>query len=182
MGWLPLSVSFLIAAVLSVATRCITVEEAREFIDWRLLILIGGMTAFGTAMEKSGSAQFLADNIVGYLQPLGVITILAGFIILTILLTQPMSNAAAALVVLPVALNSAKVLGVNPRTFAVAIMLAASISLIAPFEPACLLVYGPGKYRLVDFVRNGLPLTLILAAAALFLILLFWPLYPVAGR
>jgi len=173
---MPLSISFLIAAVLCVATRCTTVEEAREFIDWRLLILIAGMTAFGTAMEKSGSARFLADNIVELLQPFGVIPILAGFIILTVVLTQPMSNAAAALVVLPIALDTAKVLGANPRTFAIAIMLAASISLIAPFEPASLLVYAPGKYRLMDFVRNGLPLTLILTAALLVLILLLWPL------
>lgn len=182
LGWLPLSVAFLISAVASIAARCITVEEAREFIDWRLLILIGGMTAFGTAMDKSGTALFLADNVVRLLEPLGIISILAGFVLLTILLTQPMSNAAAALVVLPVALTVAKVLGANPRTFAVAIMLAASISLIAPFEPACLLVYGPGKYRLTDFVRNGLPLTLILVVVALLLLPLFWPLYPVSGH
>ena len=87
-----------------------------------------------------------------------------------------MSNAAAALVVLPIALDTARVLGANPRTFAIAIMLAASISLIAPFEPASLLVYAPGKYRLMDFVRHGLPLTLILTAALLVLILLLWPL------
>jgi di/tricarboxylate transporter len=103
--------------------------------------------------------------------------IMAGFFALTILLTQPMSNAAAALVVLPVALNAAQQLGVNPRTFAIAIMLAASISFIAPFEPACLLVYGPGKYKFMDFIKTGLGLTLILMLLVLFAVPLFWPLY-----
>ena len=102
--------------------------------------------------------------------------VLAGFFVLTILLTQPMSNAAAALVVLPVALSAARELGVNERTFAIAIMLAASISFIAPFEPSCILVYGPGKYRFLDYVKTGLGLTLILAVVVLLLIPLFWPL------
>jgi di/tricarboxylate transporter len=93
-------------------------------------------------------------------------------------LTQPMSNAAAALVVLPVALNTAHPLGANERTFAIAIMLAASISMIAPFEPSCILVYGPGKYRFIDFVKTGFLLTVLLTGIILLLLPLFWPLYP----
>jgi di/tricarboxylate transporter len=89
-----------------------------------------------------------------------------------------MSNAAAALVVLPVALSAAQRLEVNERTFAIAIMLAASISFIAPFEPACILVYGPGKYKFMDFVKTGVGLTLILMLLVLFFIPIFWPLYP----
>lgn len=175
-GWLPLSVAFLAAAVLTIVTRCITIEEAYEFIDWRLLILIGGMTAFGLAMEKTGSAEFLAAGIVRFLQPFGVPMILLGFFVLTILLTQPMSNAAAALVVLPVALSTAHTLDLNPRTFAVAIMLAASISFVAPLEPSCILVYGPGKYRFFDFVKTGIGLTILLLFLVLSLIPVFWPL------
>lgn len=181
-GWFPLSISFLAAAVLTMLTRCITVEEAYQFIDWRLLILIGGMTTFGTAMEKTGTAGFLAGYIIRLLEPFGVMTILAGFCLLTIVLTQPMSNAAAALVVLPVALNSAHRLGANERTFAIAVMLSASISLITPFEPSCILVYGPGKYRFTDFIKMGLLLTLILASILLLLLPVFWPLHPPAAR
>ncbi len=177
-GWVPLSIAFLAAAVLTMLTRCITAEEAYQFIDWRLLILIGGMTAFGTAMEKTGAAGFLAGNIIRLLEPFGIKTILAGFCFLTLALTQPMSNAAAALVMLPVALNSAHRLGANERTFAIAIMLSASISLITPFEPSCILVYGSGKYRFADFLRTGFPLTLILAAIVLLLSPVFWPLMP----
>jgi di/tricarboxylate transporter len=176
LGWLPLSVSFLTAAVLILLFRCITIEEAYEFIDWRLIILIGGMTAFGVAMEKTGTAQILANAVVAMLESYGTMAILAGFLVLTVLLTQPMSNAAAALVVLPVALYVAQSLDVNGRTFAIAIMLAASISLITPFEPSCLLVYGPGKYKFMDFVKVGGGLTLILLILILTLVPLFWPL------
>ena len=176
-GWLPLSIAFLLAALATVLLRCISIERAYEFIDWRLLILIAGMTAFGTAMEKTGAATLLGHGVVAGLGPFGTMAVLAGFFALTILLTQPMSNAAAALVVLPVALSAARELGVNERTFAIAIMLAASISFIAPFEPSCILVYGPGKYRFLDYVKTGLGLTLILAVAVLLLIPLFWPLH-----
>ena len=175
-GWVPLSIAILGAAVLVLLCRCITVEEAYEYVDWRLIILIGGMTAFGLAMEKTGAAQFLADGVIFALKPYGVMAILAGFLILTVLLTQPISNAAAALVMLPVALHTAQSLGLNERTFAIAIMLTASISLITPFEPSCLLVYGPGKYKFRDFVKTGGGLTIILLLIVLLLVPVFWPL------
>jgi di/tricarboxylate transporter len=176
LGWVPLSIAFLSAAVLTVLMRCISVERAYEFVDWRLLVLIGGMTAFGTAMEKTGAASYLAGLVVAWFAPFGVLAILAGFCVLTIILTQPMSNAAAALVVLPVAINAAHQLGANERTFAIGIMLAASVSFITPFEPSCILVYGPGKYRFTDFVKVGLGLTVVLTIAVLLTLQLFWPL------
>jgi di/tricarboxylate transporter len=176
LGWVPLSIAFLSAAVLTVLMRCISVERAYEFVDWRLLVLIGGMTAFGTAMEKTGAASYLAGLVVAWFAPFGVLAILAGFCVLTIVLTQPMSNAAAALVVLPVAINAAHQLGANERTFAIGIMLAASVSFITPFEPSCILVYGPGKYRFTDFVKVGLGLTVVLTIAVLLTLQLFWPL------
>jgi di/tricarboxylate transporter len=179
---LPLSICFLAAAILVVLSRCLTIEQAYELIDWRLLILIGGMTAFGTAIEQTGAAELLAKGIDNLLSPLGIMGVMAGYFVLTILLTQPLSNAAAALVVLPIALQSAHDLGVNQRTFAIAIMLAASISFIAPFEPSCILVYGPGKYSFRDFVKTGVPLTLILSIVVLTLIPVFWPLHAGTGR
>ncbi|HMJ05457.1 MAG TPA: SLC13 family permease [Chthoniobacterales bacterium] len=176
LGWLPLSVAFLSAAVLTVLMRCISVERAYEFVDWRLLVLIGGMTAFGTAMEKTGAASYLAGLIVQWFAPFGVLSILSGFFILTIILTQPMSNAAAALVVLPVAIKAAHQMGANERTFAIGIMLAASISFVTPFEPSCILVYGPGKYRFLDYVKVGAGLTAVLAVTVLLTLQFFWPL------
>jgi di/tricarboxylate transporter len=175
-GLLPLSVAFLSGAVLVILLGGIPADRAREFIDWRLLILIGGMTAFGTAMEKSGGAELLAGVVTGALSPFGVSAVLGGFLILTILLTQPMSNAAAALVVLPVAMRAAADLNADPRTFAIGVMLAASISFITPLEPACLLVYGAGKYRMIDFIKIGGLLTLLLTALILLLLPVFWKL------
>jgi di/tricarboxylate transporter len=172
----PLSVCFLTAAVLTVLTKAMTVEQAYSSIDWRLLILIGGMSAFGLAMEKTGASSFLAGLITDWLSPFGKTAILTGFVLLTILLTQPMSNAAAALVVLPIALETAEALGANPRSFAIGVMLAASISLITPFEPSCILVYGPGRYKFSDFFKTGSVLTLILLVIIVLLVPVFWPL------
>jgi di/tricarboxylate transporter len=176
LGWVPLPVGLILTALIAILSRCIPAEEAYRTIDWRLLILIGGMTAFGRAMEVSGSAAFLADHISAAVAPFGDLALLGAFFALTVILTQPMSNAAAALVVLPVALSTAEKMGLNERTFAIGIMLAGSISLITPFEPSCVIVYGPGKYRFRDFLRIGLPLTLLLAAIILPLLAWFWPL------
>ncbi|MBA3561053.1 MAG: anion permease [Gemmatimonadaceae bacterium] len=176
LGVVPLSIAFLSAAVLTILMRCVSVERAYGFVDWRLLVLIGGMTAFGTAMEKTGAAAYLADLVVQWFAPFGILAILAGFLVLTIILTQPMSNAAAALVVLPVAIKAAHQIGANERTFAIGIMLAASVSFVTPFEPSCILVYGPGKYRFLDFVKVGLGLTIALTIAVLLLLPIFWPL------
>lgn len=176
LGILPLSIAFLTAAVCSILFRCITADKAYNVIDWRLLILIGGMTAFGTAMENSGAADLLANGIVDLMGPMGKLAVLAGFVVLTVLLTQPMSNAAAALVIVPVALRTAIEMNADPRAFAIAIMLAASVSFLTPFEPACILVYSPGKYRFMDFIKIGTPLTFLLVLVVLFMVPLFWPL------
>lgn len=175
-GWIPMSAAFLSGAVLVILTGCITAEKAHDFIDWRLLILVGGMTAFGTAMEKTGAAELLSSLIVSWLAPLGITAVLAGFFFLTIALTQPMSNAAAALVVLPIALSAAAEMGANPRTFAIAIMLAASISFIAPLEPACVLVYSAGKYKFRDFLLVGGLLTILLAVIVMLMLPVMWDL------
>ncbi len=175
-GLVPLSAGLLAAAVAAVLTRCMPMHKVYSCVEWRLLVLIAGMTAFGLAMEKTGAAAWVANLIVGGLEPLGGVFILAGFVVLTVILTQPMSNAAAALVVLPIALSTAEKLGLEGRSFAIAITFAASVSLIAPFEPSSLLVYGPGKYRFFDFIKVGGPLTLLLIVIIVGLVPLIWPL------
>ena len=144
-----------------IGLKLVSAEQAYTFIDWRLLILVAGMTGFGTAMERSGASEYLAGAIVTLTQPLGVYGALAGFSVLTMALTQPMSNAAAVLVVLPVAMSTATQLGCDPRTFAILVTLSASLSFVTPFEPACILVYGPGGYRFRDFLLAGTPLVVI---------------------
>lgn len=174
-GLLPASISFLVAAIVVVAAKAVSLEKAYETIDFRLLILIAGMTAMGTAMNNSGAAEWLSSGIISLLEPYGVLPIMTGFIILTVFLTQPMSNAAAALVVLPIALQTASKLGVNPQPFAIAVMLSASVSLVTPFEPSCLLVYTPGKYRFTDFFRTGFLLTVILMTVIVLMVPVIWP-------
>lgn len=176
LGYIPTAIAFLLVALIALATRCITLDTAYENVDWRLLILISGMTAFGSAMANSGADQMLAQAITGWLQPYGAVAVMAGFSLLTVLLTQPMSNAAAALVVLPVAMKAAESMGSSPRAFAISVTLSASISLLTPFEPSCILVYGPGKYRFSDFIKVGGGLTLLSLIVIIILVPIFWPL------
>lgn len=176
LDWVPDTVAFILVAMLAVFTRCIKLENAYANIDWRLLILIGGMMAFGEAMKASGAAAMVADAITAWLAPMGVFAVFAGFCVLTMLLTQPMSNAAAALVVLPVAMQAAAQLGADQRSFAVGVMISASASVLTPFEPSCILVYGPGKYRFADFIKAGGGLTFVILLVVLTLVPMFWPL------
>jgi len=176
-GLMPMPVAVLLGALLVFLTRCITPEEAYREVEWKALILIGSMLALGAAMQNTGTAEFLADvivNTVGQAEPFWILT---GFFILTVVLTQPMSNQAAAVVVIPVALQTAVTLGLNPRAFAMTIALAASCSYLTPLEPSCLMVYGPGHYKFADFLRVGAPLTLIIYAITIVMVPLVWPLH-----
>lgn len=175
-GLLPISIAFVLAAVLCVFFKTIELEDAYKSIEWHLLVLIASMTAFGIAMSKSGADVFLAHKTIEWLSPLGVYGILAGFMVLTVILTQPMSNAAAAMVVLPIAVQTATQLDVNERTFAIAVILSASVSMLTPFEPACILVFSAGQYRVRDFLKIGGMLTLLLLIALLLLLPVFWQL------
>ncbi|MFN2270747.1 MAG: SLC13 family permease [Anaerolineae bacterium] len=174
---LSLPVAMLLGALLVFATRCITPEEAYRQINWKVLILIASMLALGAAMETTGTADFLAAQIVTFLGNARPAWLLTGFFALTVLLTQPMSNQAAAAVVLPVAVQTARQMGLNPRSFAIMVALAASCSFLTPLEPACLLVYGPGRYRFVDFIKVGSLLTILVYAVSIVVVMLVWPVY-----
>jgi di/tricarboxylate transporter len=173
---ISLPVAVLLGSLFAFLTGTITPQEAYNDVEWKALILIGCMLAFGTAMEYTGTANFLANQIVSLVGNANPIWLLSGFFFLTVLLTQPMSNQAAAVVVFPVAIQTAIQLGLNPRTFSVMIAVAASTSYITPLEPACLLVYGLGRYRFLDFIRVGSLLTILVYLVAVILVPLFWPL------
>jgi di/tricarboxylate transporter len=173
---IPLPVAVLLGSLLAFLTGCITPQEAYNDVEWKALILIGSMLAFGIAMEYTGTARFLANQIVNLVGHADPVWLLGGFFFLTVLLTQPMSNQAAAVVVFPVAIQTAIQLGLNPRTFSIMIAVAASTSYITPLEPACLLVYGLGRYRFLDFIKVGSLLTILVFLVAIFLVPLFWPL------
>ncbi|MBX7174837.1 MAG: hypothetical protein K1X72_27925 [Pyrinomonadaceae bacterium] len=171
---IPLVIAVLLGVLLLLATKTIRYAELYSLIDFRLLVLIACMISFGTAMEKTHADVFLADFIKNNFERFGPTAVLAGFYVLTVALTQPMSNQAAALVVLPVAVKTAVALGLNPRTFAVAVTYAASSSFLTPLEPACVLVYTPGRYRFFDFVKIGSVLTIIVFIFTIWLVPLFW--------
>lgn len=170
----PLAVCVLLGVLLLLATKTIRYSELYSLIDFRLLVLIACMISFGTAMEKTGADIYLAGLIKTYFENYGATAVLAGFFALTVFLTQPMSNQAAALVVVPVAVQTAALLGLNPRTFAVAVTYAASFSFITPLEPACILVYTPGRYKFMDFVKVGTILTIIVFIVSIILVPIFW--------
>ncbi len=175
-GVLSLSVAFLAAALVAVLGRCVSAEEAYRLIEWRLIMLIGGMTSLGVAMTETGAAELVASWVAQATSQFGPYAVMTAFIVLTMLLTQALSNAAAALVVVPVAVSTAMQVGMEPRTLAVVVALSASLSFITPLEPACLLVYSPGKYRFMDFVRVGVPLSLLALVVLLALVPVFWPM------
>jgi di/tricarboxylate transporter len=172
----PMPVAMLLGALLVFLTRCISPEEAYRQVEWKVLILIGCMLGLGVAMQTTGTAQFLAERLVNLVGDWNPLWLLSGFFILTVLLTQPMSNQAAAAVIIPVALQTAFQLDLNPRTFAMMIAVAASTSYLTPLEPACLMVYGPGHYRFADFLKVGGLLTVIVFLLAIGLVPIFWPL------
>lgn len=170
---LPLALAVLLGVLLIFLTGCISPEEAYQDVKWRALIVIGSMLALGAAMEHTGTARFLAQQIVG--AGASPYVLLTGFFALSLILTQPMSNQAAAVVVVPIAIQTATSLGLNPRTFAVMIAVGASSSFITPLEPACLIVYGPGNYRFMDFLKVGSLLTIAIYLIAIALVPMIWP-------
>jgi di/tricarboxylate transporter len=173
---LPLAVATLLGAFAVFATKCITPADAYREVEWRAIILIACMLGLGEAMSSTGTAKYLANLLASSINGLDPLWLLAGFFLLTVALTQPMSNQAAAAVILPIAVATAVQLDLNPRTFAMMIAVAASCSYLTPLEPACLMVYGPGRYKFSDFFRVGAPLVIILFILAMWLVPKQWPL------
>lgn len=168
------AIAGLAGLVAMVATGCVDTRTAFR-VDWRVVILIGALLALGQAVEKSGAGEVLARAVLplaGVIGPRGVLCVI---MIVTVLLSIPMSNQAAALIMLPVGIHAAMDMGLDPRAFAVGICLAASCSFLTPLEPSAALVYGPGRYRFVDFLRVGTPLTVLMLVLLTFAVPLVWP-------
>jgi di/tricarboxylate transporter len=176
---LGIAVAMLIGAVSMVLTGCLTMDEAYESIDWRTVFLVGGMLSLGIAMENTGTAQFLADTLLGLLGDYGPIGLLAGIYILSALITQPMSNAAAVVLIVPIAIDTALGLGVNHLTFTMAVVIGAATSFLTPVgHKANVLVFGPGGYRFSDYTRVGALLTVALFIVSMIFLPILWPFYP----
>lgn len=168
-------------AVLGVATvlicRCVEPDEAFKSVDWRILALIVAMLAIGTALENSGLVETIVRFASPWLGTMGPIVALAAIYLLSLTLTEVVTNNAVAVVVTPIGISLAQALHVDPRPFAVAVMFAASASFLTPIGyQTNTLVYGAGGYRFTDFYRYGFPLTALVAVTTLIMIPMIWPL------
>jgi di/tricarboxylate transporter len=164
-------------AVLMLASRVVPPEAIYREVEWKVVILVACMLSVGAAMQASGTGGFIGGWLSGSSAGLNPVWILAGFFVITVLLSQPMSNQAAAALMLPVAIATALQMQLNPRTFAMTVAVASSCSFLTPLEPACLIVYGPGGYRFRDFLVVGLPITIGILVLTLALVPLLWPLH-----
>ena len=172
----PILVAALLGALAMVLGRCLTMDEAYQAVDWKVVFLLGGMLPLGLALETSGASQWLAGTLLGPVGDAGPIAVLAALYIVTAMLTEVMSNNAAAVLLAPIALSLAGPMGIDPRPLLVAITFAASTSFATPIGyQTNTLVYGPGGYRFTDYTRVGLPLNFIFWAIAVLLIPQLWP-------
>jgi di/tricarboxylate transporter len=173
---MPILVAALVGVVAMFVSGCITPDEAYEEIDWMVIVLLGAIIPLGLAMQNSGTAQLLADTLLRYTQPFGLFGVLAMFYLLTSLLTELISNNAAAVVLTPIAIATGIGLDASPMPFVIAVMIAASNSFMTPIGyQTNTFIYGPGGYRFSDFIRVGGPLNLIMLIAATIVIPFFFP-------
>ncbi|HEY9039803.1 MAG TPA: SLC13 family permease [Roseovarius sp.] len=177
LGVAPILFLSILAVAVVLVTRCIDADEAFSFIDGQLLALIFAMLAVGAALDHSGAVQLIANTLAPYMMELPPFAIVLAVYLLATTLTEVVSNNAVAVVMSPIAIGLADVMGVDARPLVVAVMFAASASFATPIGyQTNTLVYGPGGYRFTDFLRIGVPLNLSLALLASALIPLIWPL------
>jgi len=180
-GLLHISVAGLLGVLLMALTGCFPVRGMYRSVEWRVIFLIACMIPLGTAMDDdhAGTASMLADLLVTWTSGYGPLVVMASLFVFTALLTQIMSNAAAAVLLGPIGVAVAVGLGVDPRPFLMAIAIAASSTFLTPIgHQANVLVYGAGNYKFMDFSRVGAGLNLLIFIVSMFMIPLVWPFYP----
>ncbi|MHC4271470.1 MAG: SLC13 family permease, partial [Planctomycetota bacterium] len=174
---LGIAISMVIGSVLMVLTGCLSMDDAYDSIDWRTVFLVGGMLTLGSAMENTGTAQFLATLLLGTVGDLGPLALLAGIYLLSALITQPMSNAAAVVLMVPIAVDTALGINANILTFVMAAVIGAATSFVTPVgHKANVLVFGPGGYKFSDYTRVGILLTVFLFVVSMIFLPIIWPL------
>jgi di/tricarboxylate transporter len=176
LDWIPIAIAAVAGVVLMILTRCLTMEEAYRSIEWKAVFLIAGMLPLGIAMEQTGAARFLAEGMVGLVGGLGPLAVTAGLFILAALASQVMPNPAVAVLLAPIALNTANDLGISPYPLMMAVAVSASAAFLSPVgHSANVLVMGPGGYRFADYTKVGIPLTLVVLVVVLIVLPIFWP-------
>lgn len=177
LGVLHIAAAMFIGAVILLLGRTMTMTQAYRAIDWRAVFLIAAMLPLGGALESTGGAQYVAETVIGRFDNFGTLAILAVVFILTALLTEVVSNAATTVLVVPIAIEIALGLGVNPYTFVMATVLAASTSFMTPVGHQCnVIIFGPGGYQFSDYARVGVGLNILMLLVAVLIVPLIWPL------
>jgi di/tricarboxylate transporter len=176
LGWVPIAVSAVAGALLMILSGAINPDEAYRAIEWQVLMLLAGLLALGVAMEKTGAARMIAHGLVGWVGGFGPRAILSALFLLTLVLTEMMSNNATVVLLIPIAIVTADSIGVSPRPFMFAVMFGASLSFMTPVGyQTNTMIYGPGQYRFTDFMRVGGPLNLLVWVIGSLLIPVLWP-------
>jgi di/tricarboxylate transporter len=172
----PIAATAFAGAVLLILLRVISADEAYRGLKPEILILIAGMVVIGIAIEQSGLAAEASELLIGSVHGLSPLVALVTLYLVTMVLTELLSNATVAVLVTPIAVALAESFGVSPRPFIVAVMMAASAAFATPFGyQTNVIVYQMAGYRYTDFVRMGLPLNLLTAAVAIAMIMVFFP-------
>jgi di/tricarboxylate transporter len=180
MGYPPISIAAVIGGSIMVLTGCLNMEQAYRAIDWRAIFLIAGMLPLGTAMQETGAAEYLATQVMELLGDAGPWPVIMGLYILTAMATMIIPTAALVVLMSPIVLSAMGDLGVEPYTAMMAVAMAASASFTSPIShPANILVMGPGGYRFVDYLKVGVPLTIVVFITVMVLLPVLWPLVPV---
>ena len=178
-GYAPISVAAVVGGTIMVLTGCLNMEQAYRAIDWRAIFLIAGMLPLGTAMQDSGAAQYLANQVMELLGDSGPWPVIVGLYLLTAMATMIIPTAALVVLMSPIVLSAMADMGYAPETAMMAVAMAASASFTSPIShPANILVMGPGGYRFVDYLKVGVPLTIVVFVAVMVLLPFFWPLTP----
>jgi di/tricarboxylate transporter len=173
---LPIMVSAIIGCIFLILTKSISLEEAYRAIDWKVIFLLGGILSLGIALEKTGTALFVSDKMVGAIGYLGPVALVAAFYLLTSLLTETMSNNATAILLAPIAITVAESMGISSRPLLMAVAFAASASFMTPVGyQTNTMIYGVGQYKFSDFIKVGGPLNFIFWLLATLLIPVFFP-------
>ena len=176
LGYLTLLQAAFVAAFAMIACRFCTIDQARESIDWRLLMIFAGSISLGTAIQDTGIAEWISQGILVLCDGSPIVA-LAGICLVGTFITEFTSNTATAAIFFPIAYQTAVNMDVNPLTFCVALMVSVSSSFATPIgSPTHMIVYGPGGYRFADFARIGIPMNFIIWIANLFITLLLFPL------
>lgn len=174
-GILPIVVTAVIGVILMNLTGCLTTEEAYKAVNWKVILLLGGVIPLGIAMQKTGAAQLLSEGLITYLGSMGPTAIVSGLFFLSMALTNLISNQATAALLAPIAIETASAIGVSAQPLLIAVTFAASLSFITPVGyQTNTMVYGAGQYKFTDFTKVGTPLNIIFWIIATIFIPIFW--------